>query len=481
MKKQSFSCQIPKKQGIKIIILISLNLLFLILAFISASVENKYSDLLMILFLSVEIVLLVVTTVFTKKNIIFVSKSDLYDHDANKIYETKDESVLSLFALEKYTDLIINEKEITLRGSHGMTASITVIIPNNRNCRLILDNVKLQGNELPTILIGKNCSIIIELIGDNHLIRNGISVPDSSDLTITGSGHLTVSGEQTSRVGIGGTAEQSYGNITLASSGNIKIVSTGNMSVGIGGGKNPAYSFINLKSGNIQVETTGYQSVGIGCISGNARIEIRDCRLSVNTEATRAVCLGSIMGYVDIMSDAELDIKSDGKYSIAIGVLDQSDGMISIIGGTVNIYFNAHAGAGIGSINGKVNIHILGGDIIIYGEGTDIVGIGDQTGFGNINICNGIISIQLYAATAIPIGNVQRNVVIDGGNIQCDFPEDIIPVNSYKTPLRAHIITQKDEFRKAVETISYSYEYSAKYSSRFPYIKVYLPENIILP
>jgi hypothetical protein len=73
-------------------------------------------------------------------------------------------------------------------------------------------------------------------------------------------------------------------------------------------------------------------------------------------------------------------------------------------------------------------------------------------------------------------GNVPQKIIIDSGNIQCDFPEETILVNSYGTPLVSHIITNSDEFQHTIETVSYSYEYKASYSSRYPFIKVYLPE-----
>jgi hypothetical protein len=84
------------------------------------------------------------------------------------------------------------------------------------------------------------------------------------------------------------------------------------------------------------------------------------------------------------------------------------------------------------------------------------------------------------ARTGEIFGNERRNVIIDGGNIQCDFPDQIIPVNTYGTPLVARIIMDSDEFCRTVDTVTYSYDYQASYCDRYPYIKVYLPESFIL-
>jgi EAL domain-containing protein (putative c-di-GMP-specific phosphodiesterase class I) len=114
-------------------------------------------------------------------------------NSVKKIYETKNEAFLSpvAIAFERYTDIIINEREITLKGNLGMTADTSILIPNNRNCRLVLDNINLQGNDRPAIIIGKNCSVLIELVGDNYLLNNGIRLPETSELIITGEGNLT--------------------------------------------------------------------------------------------------------------------------------------------------------------------------------------------------------------------------------------------------------------------------------------------------
>lgn len=409
-----------------------------------------------------------------------ISNRNFGDCSVKKLYETKGELVLSpvALALEMYTDIMITDQELRLQGNQGMVATISIFIPENHNCTLILDRVNLRGNDKSAIILGKNCSVVIKLIGDNYISYDGIRVPETSNLKIIGSGNLIVQAERTNRVGIGGNALQSYGNITLASTGIIKVISSGNMSVGIGGGQNPYNSLIHLESGNIYIETTGFNTVGVGSLSGNAKIMIDDCKLKIISAGTKAVGIGSLRGYIEISTSGNLIIKCDGKNAITIGALDDSDGNLIIRDGVINIRYSTLIGTGIGALGGKVSIDILKGDIAIYGEGTDIVGIGDHSGFSDIKIHNGTISIQLYAASAIPIGNIHRDVIIDGGNIQCEFPEDIIPVNSYGTPLVARIIMDTDEFKRIIDTVSYTYEYQASYSDRFPYIKVYLPDGV---
>lgn len=409
-----------------------------------------------------------------------INSRNLSGTSVEKLYETHDDKILSpvAIALDLYSDIIVRDKELCLQGNQGMIANISVLIPDNHSCILTLEQLNLRGNEKPSIIIGNNSDVILRLVGDNYISYDGIRVPETSSLKIIGDGNLIIQAERSNRVGIGGTALQAYGNITLASTGIIKVISSGNMSIGIGGGQNPCNSFIHIASGNIYIETSGSNTVGIGSIAGNAKITIEDGKLKLLTEGTKAIGIGSIRGSMDLVSSGNLVIKCTGKNIVAVGTMEEGDGRITIQNGVVNISYSCYNGTGIGALGGRVNIEILRGDITINGEGSEITGIGDHTGLGDILIKNGIISTQLYASNAIPIGNIKRHVVIDGGNIQCDFPDDISLTNSFGTALSPRIIMDTDEFRQVIDTVSYSYEYLASYSDRYPYIKVFLPEGI---
>ncbi len=400
---------------------------------------------------------------------------------AKKLYETQGDKIIYPVALvlEMYSEVLIREPEITIRGSHEMIANASIIIPDHYTCQITLDHVRLRGSEKPAIILGKNCCVTLILVGDNDILFNGIRVPETSELKIIGEGNLSIQAEDASCVGIGGTPLQAYGNLLLATTGCIRVTSSGNVSVAVGGGQNPYQSLIHIISGLIYIETSGYKAVGIGNISGNAWIKIEG-KVKLTTEGSKAVGIGSLFGNVDIASAGSLILKCCGRNAVAIGSLEDSCGSISISGGITSIRLNANCGTGIGAIDGGVGIDIHQGDISIYGEGVDIIGIGGHSGFGVVHIKDGIISVQLYAPNAITIGNARRNIVIDGGNIQCDFTNDIIPVNSYKIPLEASVILATDEFRHKIDSVNYSYEYHASHCERYPYIKVYLPEGTTL-
>ena len=399
------------------------------------------------------------------------------DSATKLVYETSGESELvpASISSEQYSSILINEDTLTLKGFNDRFAELSLLIPDNHHCELVFDNLQIRGIDQPSVIIGRNSSVIIKLVGNNYITNCGIRVMDTSDLTIVGEGNLYIQVDRIGKLGIGGSDSQSYGNITLATTGKVHVTNSGNMVVGIGGGQNTNDSVIRILSGNIAIETNGHISVGIGSLTGNARIEIEKCSLKIKAESAKSVAIGSIVGFVDIVSSGNLEIISDSKTLAAIGAIEDCEGTILFKAGSCNIKMATHCGSGIGCINGKMKIEILYCDIYITGEGNELVGLGDHNSNCTIRINNGILGMQLFSPHP-QIARLPHKIIIDGGNIQCDFPEEIVPVNSYGAFLVPHIITSTDEFSQVIETVSYRYEYKASYSSRYSFIKIYLPE-----
>lgn len=418
-----------------------------------------------------------------KDAILDINRKKSLESMEKRVYETNADQELSLvaLALDQYTDILVREKELTLKGSQGLVANINIHIPDNMKCHLTLENIDIKGNDNPSISLGHNCNVELFLIGDNNITDNGIRVPESSMITILGDGNLNINSKRLVAVGIGGTGEQSYGDIVLAATGTIKVYKSDNTSAGIGGAQNSNNSRISLCSGNISVISEGLNTVGIGSIYSNAIVSVKDCRLEVKTMGVKTVGIGSLHGHVSIDLDGDITVNSEGRYTVVIGSAENGQGYVNMLGGTIHSRFNAHSGSGIGSIGGNVDITILNGSYHLYAEGTDIVGIGDQTGNGRIGIYNGIININLNSSNQLPVGNISKKVVIQGGNILCGFSDDRRPVNAYQVPLVARSITTTSPFTRTIEAKEgLSYEYNADYCELYPNIIVYLPEEIIL-
>jgi EAL domain-containing protein (putative c-di-GMP-specific phosphodiesterase class I) len=399
-----------------------------------------------------------------------------------KIYETSGDTILDPYTLssKSYSIILIKEEKITFTSKSNKHAKISLVVPDNHKCEIILDNLSICGVERPSLMIGSNCSVVLRLVGNNTFSNDGIRVVEKSELQIIGEGNLTIHADQNGRIGIGGSDSQTYGDITLASEGVIKVISSSNLSIGIGGGRNSANSTIRILSGTIIVDTRGYQTLGIGSIMGNAKIYIGTANINIKTEGTKTVGIGSIIGSADITTYGNINIECEGRTSSAIGSIEESDGLILIKGGDLDLRVYARIGTGVGAIQGKYTFCLDGGNLVISGEGNELIGLGDHFSMSYIKIRSGLLAVRIAAPPNNTILSMPRHIIIDGGNIQCDFPEGTIPINSYGTPLTAYIITNTDEFVQSIETISYRYEYRAIYSELYPFIKVYLPENSII-
>lgn len=382
--------------------------------------------------------------------IIDINDQKSFEAMEKRIYETNAEEALSPVALslDHFTDILIQGKEITLKGSQGLVANINIHVPDNMKCRITLENINLKGNETPAITLGHNCCVELFLVGDNYIVENGIRVPESSDIKILGEGNLSIHAERINGVGIGGA-------------------------------HNTTSSIIRLCSGNVIIDSNGLNAVGIGTMFGNAQVIIEECLLEIKTMGIKNVGIGSLSGHVSIESCGNITMNCEGKHTVAIGSVENGEGCIEIKSGEIKIRFNAHYGSGIGAVGGNVDITLYNGDINIYAEGTDIVGIGDHTGNGTIDIMNGIIYIVINSSHQMDIGNLNKRVMIQGGNILCDFTEDIELINAYQRPLTARVISTTRPFKYTViSNEGDSYEYNACYSELSPYMKVYLPEEI---
>lgn len=413
--------------------------------------------------------------------IIDINEKKSFELMEKRIYETNAEVELSpvTLSLDHFSDILIQGKEITLKGSQGLVANINIHVPDNMKCRISLENINLKGNETPAITLGHNCCVELFLVGDNYIVENGIRVPESSDIKILGEGNLSIHTERINGVGIGGNGEQTYGNITLASNGTIHVFKNDVYSVGIGGAHNTTNSIIRLCSGNVIIDSNGLNAVGIGTMFGNAQVIIEECLLEIITMGIKNVGIGSLSGHVSIETCGNITLICEGKHTVAIGSVENGEGCVEIKSGQIQIRFNAHYGSAIGAIGGNVDITLHNGDINIYAEGTDIVGIGDHTGNGTIDIMNGIIYIVINSSHQMAIGNLSKRVMIQGGNILCDFTEDIELINAYQRPLTARVISSTHPFKcTVISKEGDSYEYNACYSELSPYMKVYLPEEI---
>ncbi len=304
-----------------------------------------------------------------------------------KVYNAHNDEVLDLveLALQNYTDIHVFRHTLTLVGDPEKTLPIHVAVMDNHSCELTLRDVHLISKEKPCIAIGSYAQLTLNVEGQNSLDYMGIRVPQGSFFHLKGSGDLKINCYSKIGYGIGTDCDSSYGCITLESTGNLDIICNSDRSVGVGGGKNPDDSEIQIKSGNIRVEVGSPNGVGIGCMDGMSLIYTsEDCKLELEMSGISSVGMGSLSGETSIDCKTDINFTGGGSRVVGIGVLNQGGGEVYVENCTQKYHMRTNFGTCIGGIGGKVDVYVKKCRIEVNAEGGEITGIGDAKGSGNV-------------------------------------------------------------------------------------------------
>lgn len=397
------------------------------------------------------------------------------NHDT---YIADTNGVLNLMDLhnKNYTHIVINTEKLKLISDNSLRKLFTIAIPDNSKINLELENVNIDGIEAPCITIGRNCQVQIALSENNYLFGQGIKVPESSSLSMSGSGNLTIVTENNNSIGIGEAPDQTYGNIAIDISGKLTIHNKLETSVCIGGGKGNDQSKIALISGQYIMTSNGRISLGIGCIDGQANIELGKINASLICNGDKSIGIGSVNGRMNLASSGDISIKTTGPISCCIGILSNQKGNIMFNDGTVKVKINAQNGTAIGSLSGSAYIKLALNECICLVHGIRMCGIGNYTGAGITEIQKGAISIKMAASHKMYLGSYNGPLLINGGNINCPINKNVKPINKYRIPLRHYRFNDSNIFSEHVEIDSLSYDYEAYTTDYVKDINVYIPE-----
>ncbi len=114
---------------------------------------------------------------------------------------------------------------------------LTITIPDNSSVTLELENVNIKAKDDNCINIGRNCNVTLRINESNILSGQGIRVPESSTLSISGNGNLTIRTEVENGIGIGESPFNTYGSITCNITGKMTVTNRNKASICIGGKK----------------------------------------------------------------------------------------------------------------------------------------------------------------------------------------------------------------------------------------------------
>ncbi len=399
-----------------------------------------------------------------------------YNNGLN-VYEATDGETIRLLdiALDKYTTIKLDSGTITLMGEKEHTIDMVIVTAPNSECTVNLDNVNIKGLTGTTIQVGDGGKLNLNLIGDNTLCKEGIRVPEFSELTITGDGNLTVNVDRNNGVGFGGNFDDSFGSMVFASTGSTTINSSGDRVISIGGGKQHESSSINLLKGKMKINACGIKAIGIGAVRGSTSILLFSAELDIGINANEAVGIGALSGFLKFVSNNRLNVKVQGEKIVGIGVIEDGTGNINLSKGKITVDVRGADAIGIGSFDSDIDITCSTEEISVHGEGTKVCGIGNREGNGKVYINSGCVKSYLLAANPNWFGTGGKNVVITGGCIDGGENGIIEPENSFGEPVERIVIKDSDKYTKHVITPKGDYVYRAEKPSGSPEMCIFLP------
>jgi EAL domain-containing protein (putative c-di-GMP-specific phosphodiesterase class I) len=307
---------------------------------------------------------------------------------ALKVYKPKEGEIIDLTELveKKYTDIVVDCRNIAITGAPGHVYTIPVMIKDGTECNITLRNAGINSvTEFGAIRLGNECDVTLSCEGSNVIRGKGIFVPKSSSLLVTGIGDLDITAEMLCAYGIGTGSDESHGNITIDLSGKLNILVNGDTAVGIGGGKSGENAKIQLLAGNVTINSSGRKCLGIGNFIGKADITLTNLELHLQTSTPESVGVGMFAGELNLlMRDFSCYVECAGHTGIGIGVLEGGYGKIDIAHGKIIQSLRGRKLTCIGTKEGALDISVVQCKVMLNCEGNDVEGIGDSHGAGNL-------------------------------------------------------------------------------------------------
>lgn len=295
---------------------------------------------------------------------------------------------------------------------------------------IILENANIKGALRQCIRLGENSDTTLEIKGTDFLSYDGISVPGSSKLLITGNGNLYIDSYRNDGCCIGSGYNDTFGEITINVNGNVELQANGDHGICIGGGVSPCETPIKLLSGNIKMSSTGKDCIGAGSCDGSCGIETGNATIDISCSGNNALAVGSLCGYTDIKADGTTFlIRSLGERAGCIGSLAALDGStpsrINIKNSTLNLSLNALCGSAVGCRKTACDTVISDSDITVHVEGDAVAGIGSAEGKGSLLIKNSDIkSSSSSGVYSLDIGFMNKGCIINNSTINSHLIND---------------------------------------------------------
>lgn len=311
---------------------------------------------------------------------------------------------LRMLALEKYTEIFIEGGRVTIKGEKDRLVRIPLTVKQDAECEIVLQNVDIETEidvNVLTLSGGSRARLICE--GENVFKTGSVIVPETASLRISGTGTLSVLGDSQDCFAIGNSHEKGFGDILIDMDGKLIVHVNGVNGIGIGGGKNGS---ITICGGYIDVTIASFYGVGIGSHSGNSKISISNCAVSINANSTEAVCVGSLRGNAEIdMHDISFSSVCTGNILCAVGALGSEPAVINMHDLHLSTNMRGRTLINIGTSDSSTDCYIAKTQVELYSEGSQVTGIGDRTGGGTVRLEDIDLSMKFLTGSSYLIGS----------------------------------------------------------------------------
>ena len=330
----------------------------------------------------------------------------------------------------RYTGVIVENAVAHLYANGCDVMSFVIKTAEGSKPHIILENANIKGALRQCIRLGENSDTTLEIKGTDFLSYDGISVPGSSKLLITGNGNLYIDSYRNDGCCIGSGYNDTFGEITINVNGNVELQANGDHGICIGGGVSPCETPIKLLSGNIKMSSTGKDCIGAGSCDGSCGIETGNATIDISCSGNNALAVVSLCGYTDIKADGTTFlIRSLGERAGCIGSLAALDGStpsrINIKNSTLNLSLNALCGSAVGCRKTACDTVISDSDITVHVEGDAVAGIGSAEGKGSLLIKNSDIkSSSSSGVYSLDIGFMNKGCIINNSTINSHLIND---------------------------------------------------------
>ena len=388
-----------------------------------------------------------------------------------------DETVnLYKLALDKYGFIVVRSGNVKFVGTRDFAVEIPIITDDDSTANITFENVCLRSADESAVRIGKNSRVTLNLEGTNTLLKNGISVPESSSLTFRGDGTLKVSLKTNGGTGIGSSYDGTFGSISFEQTGTVTVELFIDRGVGIGGGIQGEDSVIRFVSGHTVINSQCVESLGIGSVRGKSIIQVESgADVVSHCSGKSAVALGSVDGDMEIDSCGKLDLQADGELCTSLGTLYKGNAVIKITGGDTSAVVHGDTAVCVGSIQGTTDITCDGGRVNAYGEGDSVTGYGSSDGTGITRITAGTVLVKILSGNIRQFGTSCRTI-ITGGNIIPAQKDQVNAVNMFGQHLHCEkLANSESRFERKFFSGDDEYTYIAKRERPEDEFCVYVP------